>query len=173
MWKLPYICFPLYLSRFIPPSFHLFLGLLTLFTDDKNLDELTGFPVFLRAGLCRYIDRFIVGEKSWSIATACEERTVPHTAVCLCFLYYYFWNLFAITETWLKCKAAGKTPSHIFTHAQQVWLAGCSWGHPESLLSALCNLHMPVSGKYLHSRCTRVCVLHVPGSGCQPLFIHN
>jgi hypothetical protein len=65
MWKLPFICFPLYsyLSLFIPPSFHLFLGLLTLFTDDKNVDELTEFPTFLRAGLFGYFDAFIVGEK--------------------------------------------------------------------------------------------------------------
>jgi len=63
MWELPFICFPLYLSRFIPQSFHLFLGLLTLFTDDKYLDELTEFPTFLRAGLSGYIDAFKFVEK--------------------------------------------------------------------------------------------------------------
>lgn len=102
---------PLYLSRFIPPSFRLFLGLLTLFTEDKNLGELTEFPTFLRAGLFGYIDAFNVGEQKWSIAT------VPYTAIYLCFLYYYFWNFFAITETRLKCKKVGKTPSHLFTLA--------------------------------------------------------
>ena len=65
----------------------------------KNLDEITELPTCLRAGLSGYIDAFIVGEKKWSIASACEERTVPYTAACLCFLYYYFWNLFTITET--------------------------------------------------------------------------
>jgi hypothetical protein len=138
----------------------------------KNLDEITEFPTFLRAGLSGYIDAFIVGEKKRSFATVCEERTVPHTALCLCFLYYCFWNLFAITERRLKFKKSrNNTIVQIDTIIAS--LAGCSWGHPESLLSALCNLHMRVSGKYLHSRCTRVRVLHVPGSGCQLLFIHN
>jgi hypothetical protein len=65
----------------------------------KNLDEITEFPTFLRTGLSGHIDAFIVGEKKRSFATASEERTMPYTAVCLCFLFYYFWNLFAITET--------------------------------------------------------------------------
>jgi hypothetical protein len=36
-----------------------------------------------------------------------------YCSLFFCFLYYYFWNLFAIPETWLKCKKAGKTPSHM------------------------------------------------------------
>jgi hypothetical protein len=34
-----------------------------LFTDDTNLDELTEFPAFLRAGFSGYFDAFIFGEK--------------------------------------------------------------------------------------------------------------
>lgn len=61
IWKLPFFCFPLYLSRFIPPSFQLFLGLFPLLTDDICLVELTEFPTFLRAGL--FIDASKFGEK--------------------------------------------------------------------------------------------------------------
>ena len=103
MWKFRFICFPLYLSLFISTSFHLFLGLLTLFTADRTLDDLTQLrrthDTCLGADLSLYIDAFMFGEKKWLIATVCDGGIVHYTATYLCFLYYYFWNLFAIAET--------------------------------------------------------------------------
>jgi hypothetical protein len=53
----------------------------------------------LGADLSLYIDAFMFGEKKWLIATVCDGGIVHYTATYLCFLYYYFWNLFAIAET--------------------------------------------------------------------------